>query len=220
MIIRSASELSAFLDQELAWRKRELTTFRLLALRLRPHEQAAALRGGVCLLYAHWEGFIKLSATAYVNFVSRVGLHYRELSSNLLALSLRPRFREAGKARRDRLRIELTEFLLSAPQEPAEMPWRDAVDAEANLSAEVFRDIAAALGLDYAPYATKEPLIDARLLASRNKVAHGERVELAVDDYVDLHSNIVELLEMFRDDILNAAVLKKFLRQQVQNSTS
>jgi hypothetical protein len=74
MKIRSVSELVDFLDEDLAWRKRELTTFRFLMGRSRPHEREAVLRAAVCVLYAHWEGFVKNGATGYVNYVALKGL--------------------------------------------------------------------------------------------------------------------------------------------------
>ena len=57
MPVRDQTELMNRLDRELAWRKRELTT---LAFAVADANPVTALRAGICLLYAHWEGFIKL----------------------------------------------------------------------------------------------------------------------------------------------------------------
>jgi hypothetical protein len=60
MKIRSVLELSEALDEASAWRKKELSTLRILiATRGRAHEQAALRRAAVPILYAHWEGFAK-----------------------------------------------------------------------------------------------------------------------------------------------------------------
>ena len=87
MSIRTLIELGEFLDSELSWRKKELTTLRFLVRRTRRHEVNALLRAAICMLYAHWEGFVKAAATGYVCYVNTRRLKYRELSPNFVALA-------------------------------------------------------------------------------------------------------------------------------------
>ena len=77
------------MDDELAWRKRELTTLKHMVERARSHEKVFLLRAAVCVLYAHWEGFVKAAATSYASFVDAQGLRYRDLAPNFVALGLR-----------------------------------------------------------------------------------------------------------------------------------
>lgn len=55
--IRTTTQLSERLDEEIAWRKRELRFIKSLVdpNRDKPRE-ASLIRSGVTLLYAHWEG--------------------------------------------------------------------------------------------------------------------------------------------------------------------
>ena len=68
------------------------------------------------------------------------------------------------------------------------------------------------LGLDDQQYLLKGALLDQKLLANRNRVAHGERTELDPDDYDELHGEIVGLIERFSTDVQNAAVTGKYHR--------
>lgn len=212
MKIRSESELNDFLSEESSWRKRELSTILLLTSSRRAHEQQAMLRSSVCILYAHWEGYIKKTATCYLNYVALKGLKYRDLAPNLVALSMRPQLQAAEKSNRMMVHIRVTELLLSDLRQNASLPWSDAVSTNNNLNSDVLREILCLLNIDYTPYETKKVIIDEKLLGHRNKIAHGERVHLDIADYEEIHTEIVALMDTFRNDVENAAITKAFLR--------
>lgn len=212
MKIRSESELNDFLNEESSWRKRELSTIFLLASSRRAHEQQAMLRSSVCILYAHWEGYIKKTATCYLNYVALKGLKYRDLAPNLVALGMRPQLQAAEKSNRMTIHMRVTEFLLSDLRQNASLPWSDAVSAKDNLNSDVLQEVLCLLNIDSTPYETKKVIIDEKLLGHRNKIAHGERVHLGIADYQEIYVEIVALMDMFRNDIENAALTKAFLR--------
>lgn len=212
MKLRSVSELVDFLDEELTWRKRELTTIKFLVSRRRRHEQEAMLRAGICILYAHWEGFIKSAATGYVNYVALKGLKYCDLSPSMVALGLRGRLQAAEVTNRVTIHTQVTGFLMSDMRENARLPWEDAISARDNLNSEVLQEIVHLLDIDYLPYATKKALLDERLLANRNKISHGQRLSIDRTHYDELHNEVVNLLNMFRNDVENAALVKRFHR--------
>jgi MAE_28990/MAE_18760-like HEPN len=93
MKVRSVEQLDDLLAEDLAWRKRELTTLEFAIRRARTHEMAPLTRSGIALLYAHWEGYIKGSATLYLAFVASKRLRLEELSSHILAVALRSKLR-------------------------------------------------------------------------------------------------------------------------------
>ncbi|RYF60728.1 MAG: hypothetical protein EOO27_04715, partial [Comamonadaceae bacterium] len=76
--IHTLSQLQDALDNELGWRKKEISAFRV-ASSINGREASFYIRAGVALLYAHWEGFIKNSSEHYLNFVQHQGHNYREL---------------------------------------------------------------------------------------------------------------------------------------------
>jgi hypothetical protein len=72
------------------------------------------------------------------------------------------------------------------------------------------REIVALLGLDYARYATKETFINRRLCDVRNEIAHGSLVETSEAEYEEVHDGVVWLMDLFRDDVINAASAELF----------
>jgi len=210
--IRSASQLSDLLDEEIGWRKKELTTVNFMIARRREHERRALLRSAICALYAHWEGFVKAAATAYVCLVATQGLTYADLTSNFIALGLRSRIKAAALAKKVAPYAELTAYLLFGLADKASISWDDAIDTQSNLSSEILEDILHALGLDGTPYLTKKALIDESLVRSRHLVAHGQYLDIEQSDYQRVYQEIIKLMEQFRTDIENAAALHSYRR--------
>jgi hypothetical protein len=60
MSIRTAEQLSNKLSADLAWRKKELSEIKSLveSRNFSDQRHKALVRSGVCILYAHWEGFV------------------------------------------------------------------------------------------------------------------------------------------------------------------
>jgi hypothetical protein len=54
------------------------------------------------------------------------------------------------------------------------------------------------------------PLIDNKLLAKRNYIAHGNELDVDVDDYLRLHDEIMILMNRLRNQIENAAVAGEY----------
>ena len=212
MRVRSLTELTQFLDDELAWRKKELTTLKvLLDKSRRQHETALLLRAAICLLYAHWEGFVKAAATGYLSYVATRGLRYQDLTPNFVALGLWSDISQAGESNLPTLRTALMTRLISGLSERARINWEQSIDAGSNLNFKTLNEIMCAVGLDSKEYLLKKPIIDQRLLANRNAIVHGERrPEIGPDDYAGLNDDIVQLVERFRTDIENAAATNSF----------
>jgi hypothetical protein len=212
MKIRSVQELADALDGNLAMRRRELTTYRLLVLAEKGSKQEQYLRGAICLLYAHWEGFVKTACDCYVNYVAGLGLHVRDLSAGLLAVGLRASFPAAIESSILTHRMALIDAVLSTAPMPADLPGTDAVSMESNLSSRVLRGVIGFLGANYQPYATKEKLVDHMLLDRRNAVAHGKLDTVDLAEFATLHSEVMTMLSWVQADVLNAAVLRRYRR--------
>ena len=195
------------LDRELAWRKRELTT---LAFAVASGNQVTALRAGICLLYAHWEGFIKVAAQSYLEYIAHRRLKYGEVKRNFLAIGLRSEIERATEQRSTRARLALVDAILDAGTNDVGVSIRDAIDTRSNLDSRIFKDILVAVGFDAKAYDAKDRLFDARLLANRNRIAHGEYLEIEPGDYAELKEVVVNVMDQFRDDIENAVVTRGY----------
>jgi hypothetical protein len=212
MSVRTTELLNQFLSAELAWRRKELTGIRTLveAATLKDSRRNALLRCGVTMLYAQWEGFVKSAASAYLEHVSMQRLRYDELAPNFVAVGIRQLLHKASMSKKPRDHNALVDFFLSRTSERSALPYKDVIDTESNLSSIVLRDIVEKLGLDYSPYESKEKFIDEELLSSRNTIAHGTYLQTTLSSYIDMVTEVFEMMELFRNQIENSAITRAY----------
>ena len=82
-------ELSQRIDDDLVWRKKEISTLSLVIFDLQGEAQRAVLRGSLAVLYAHWEGFVKQSVFLYMNFIDGQCLSANQLNEAVVAFVFR-----------------------------------------------------------------------------------------------------------------------------------
>ncbi|MZP30877.1 hypothetical protein GTO91_14250 [Heliobacterium undosum] len=212
MKIRSQTELQDFLDQSLSKRKRELTTLRFILLQCkRTHERDTLLRATLPMLYAHWEGFIKESSIAYLDYVLRQGIPLGNLTRNFIALTLRGKIVSAGLSKKNQVHKELIDLILDHAKHVASYNPNEVIDTQSNLSSNVLRDIMHTVGINFDNmWQKKVPLIDHQLLKSRNEIAHGELVPVDVTLYEQLHKFVIESLEQYKTALENAVALEAY----------
>ena len=98
-------------------------------------------------------------------------------------------------------------------RELPKMDWEHCVDTRANLNSDTLNEIVCQLGLDERVYLTKRQLLDQKLIANRNAVAHGGRVSIEAEDYALVHEEVLDLVLQFRNDVENAAVSASYRRR-------
>jgi hypothetical protein len=72
MKIKTIEELQQKLDEDFGWRRKELTYIYTNVKSSAPLLLKTNTRIGVVMLYAHWEGFIKNGAEAYLIYVASI----------------------------------------------------------------------------------------------------------------------------------------------------
>jgi hypothetical protein len=213
MKLKTAEQLSDRLSNDLAWRKKELSEVKSLVetKTFSPSKHKTLIRSGVCILYAHWEGFVKLAANSYLEYIRMQKLCYEDLTSNFLALAMKEKLKEAKKTNKPSLYIPVCNFFLDELNQKCSLP-KDAISTESNLSSEILKEITHTLGIDFSLYSTKSVLIDTKLLKTRNEVAHGEYSTFDQEEYIELHQEVITMLDLFRNQIENAAINKEYMR--------
>ncbi len=164
------------------------------------------------MLYAHWEGFIKVSGTHLLEYIAEQRCINADLSPNILSITLRKQLNSAKNAKSHSATNELVEYFCTKMQSRSRIATKGVVDTASNLSSTVLFEILWTLGLDKTEYSTKKILIDEKLVNQRNHIAHGEPLTISVDDYLELHGEILALMNTFRNQVEDACVNKTFLR--------
>jgi hypothetical protein len=205
--IRTLSDLQQEMSADFAWRKKELHNLKAMVLSNgKRHTRDMTIRAAVTLLYAHWEGFIKRVGSAYLEFVARQRLQNDELNDHFLAVAVAKIIRDATAASKPKKCLELVAFFRSEGTSRCKLPWKEGVPTKSNLKSEVLQEIVAMLGLDYSRFATKEKLLDEKLLKNRNQIAHGQYLLVDQAEYLDLHDEVLGMMQDFYNQVENAAL--------------
>ena len=209
--IRSLDQLQTALDKELSWRLKEIGTFSV-ASKANNQQAKYFVRAGVALVYAHWEGFIKVSSEIYLSYVESRRLKYRELKSCFVLFGLKAKISSIAESRKTAPNVMAFDFILDEMNEIARMRLANAVNTESNLTSRVFENIAASLDIDLKPYDTKFNLIDEGLVRCRNQIAHGEYLDISSKEFGELFAEVVGLMRLYKTDLENAASLQAYKR--------
>lgn len=223
MKIRTLEELQDAIDKEMAWRKRELSAIKSNIAQARSFAKDTALRSGIALLYAHWEGAIKNVASYYLTYVSCQNLPYNKLKSNFLAISLSEQLKQFKNTGKTTIHVNIVNQIFDSTTKRSNIPQEGIIKTKSNLNSEIFIEIMATIGLNCDAYEGSYVLIDSVLLEMRNKIAHGERIEaLSLDEkrYNEIHDKIIELMHIFSTQVSNAASLKEYLSESALQTSS
>lgn len=210
MKLKTLQDLQNALDNEYAWRIREITHLKTLVRESTGPKRSTAIRSGIPLLYAHWEGFVKKAGEALVNYVANQRCTYGELIPCYVVRGIRGELASFVKDQRYHRQIRAVEIMRDGWQQRARIPFRGVVDTGHNLSSKHFADIAVSIGIDPEPYATRAQFIDSSLLDRRNRIAHGEYLDIDDTGFIELANDVVELLRRFKNDVENFASQSMF----------
>ncbi|GMA64774.1 MAE_28990/MAE_18760 family HEPN-like nuclease [Alicyclobacillus fastidiosus] len=191
--------------------KKELSDLKLTIQENKTSTRVKSLiRSAIPVLYAHWEGFVKYSATLYVTYLSIRRLKYAEVAPNFVALAIKQRIENASHS--VAALNEVVKFMIDELSTRLSVTTETAINTRSNLNSEVLEDISLTIGVDFSKFESKRNLIDVTLLSSRNHIAHGQYLEFDFKSYLDLHEDVIELLEIFRSEIESAVLGHKYLR--------
>ncbi len=212
MNIRSAYEMQDFMDKEHSWRIKEISTLKSEVRSSGHLKTETVIRASIPLLYAHWEGFIKNGSEAYLNYVTNQRLKYDELKPCFMIHGVKRRLNELTQSNQTKKNIDIIRFLMDETDTRATLSYRGIIDTESNLDSRVFENIASSIGIDTSQYETKYNFIDKSLLDRRNRIAHGEYLDVNQNDFLVLSDELLEILRQFKNDIENSTALDKYTK--------
>lgn len=208
MKIRSLAELQENIDNDIAQRKIELINLKGLLLKAKEKNELLLAKCLVVISYSHWEGFVKTSTKIYMRYVKFQGVSTNQYSQELRSALT---YREIMKASDSVVnKIRLTEDCLYN-NKPLTVDEDDLCDTESNLKFDVLKKILYNVGLRTNAFDTKEIYINEKIVGDRNKFAHGEIRAYDPKEAIEIADTVINLMDIYRTEILNASVQKSFL---------
>lgn len=217
MKVRTLDQLLDRIASDRVWRIREIAALRAQSTSSSiPKDAVKAIRRSfVPIAYAHWEGFVKKSAHYYLEYVSMQGLNLNELSGSFMSLYLWKKHANLLARGKNFSLIGVCDALMGEGDGQVYIQYDDAIPKIANVDSEILRDICSTLGISFADFEIKSAFINSGLVGRRNAIAHGEAQDIEAADLEKIKDEVVNLIDLFRSKIENAAVTQSFKRQQV-----
>ncbi len=202
----------------MAWRRIELQALKAAVSDAEKQSPGSPLsralaRSGVAMLYAHWEGYVKDSCTAYAEFIAKRRLRCNELSDGLLRTVLESLSRRAVAGDEEAL-LTLVDAVRRPSDSRARIPKMTMIDTKSNLRFKVLCEILNQIGFSADDFNTKDKLIDVSLCDRRNSIAHGREDYPSPGDFATLLNEVFEMMELVGDMIMAGARMRFYRRPE------
>lgn len=215
--IKTVEKLEEILLQDLAWRKKEMLSLKILVERDEVNEPIL-LRAGIALLCAHFEGFIKRASNCYIGYVAEQRQLYSDLKENFAAIKMEKEFKSCAKSDKHSVHKKLLLMHDSLTTKKFAEKYDENnpfISTHSNPSSTELKEILDTLGIESNIFETKATYIDSSLLEKRHHVVHGDRSDLDKEDFLTTFDIIIKLIEDYKVLIIEAADNKKYLRGEV-----
>jgi hypothetical protein len=209
MKINSINDLENHLTDDFTWRIREISNLSLTAQNLKSVERGAVLRSTIPMLYAHWEGYIKIASEKYLEFIASRRLSFDELHSGVFYLKANSLIKEISNANTKR-KMKILVEILEQSKSKNKHNYQNTINTKSNLRHEILEDICFVIGIDTSIFSSEIDFINKRLCDRRNHIAHGQYIEITMDDFVKTKNETIRLIRIFRDEMMNSAIQEKF----------
>lgn len=193
-------------------RRSEFTKLRRMILNYagKPLE-VTAVRMGIPMIYAEWEGYVREVCQLYLEHVESAVDRCKELKPAMLGYLWTPVLRPlTGGLNTERKRI-LAETILSCLDGSVSFSDTEkAIDTKSNLNYEVLEMIASSFCLDIDRLVGWKSHLNA-LVHLRNNIAHGSRpTSLTFSDFDHNASTTLQLMESFENVLVSALITKSY----------
>ncbi len=217
--IRTLNDLQDRLDREFSWRRKELASLKTIVKGTAEAAKKTAIRSAVCLGYAHWEGFVKLAAEFYIEYVSNQGLRYNQLADCFVVIGAKRHLASFLADGKIAAATSGVQFFRHYQNRKAYLRLPGHVKTRSNLNSEVFENIAQTIGVSTVDFEARYNQIDQSLVRRRNRIAHGEYLDLDMEPCLKLIDDVIYLLDQFKRKIEIASSNESF-RLAVDNEAS
>lgn len=199
------------ITQDRTWRIREISDLKSLIEKADANQKKVLLRAAVTLCYAHWEGYVKYAAKAYLTFITLRRHSYSQLKRQFLKNAFIPRLNALSNSRVSlKEKCELIDKILDGNLDRFVRYHPDLIYSD-NLKTSAIEEICVICDIDAQYFLEKSDFIDIFLLKRRNSIAHGEETMIHESDLLNLTDGTIELMRVFGDSLENNAVLGNYI---------
>ena len=213
MKLRTQQQILDAIDNELAWRTKELNNLCTSLGDARDGFRVNLARSAFVIVYAHWEGGVKQCASYFLEYVARQKHKYSELKSNFVAVACSSAIQQAASSGRLHVYAQVVDFLLFNQDDRYQKPSTFEIQTDSNLSSKVMDNICFNIGVSLGDdLELSRNFIDRNLLKVRNSIAHGGQDSIDEKFLIEARDRVLKLLGIFRIELQNAVVRKSYLR--------
>lgn len=204
-------KLSELFDQDLVWRRRELSDLKAAVKVADYAAKTVILRSLIAMSYAHWEGFVRLCATRYFDYLAIRKKSYTELERQIYINSFLNRLDSLHQNRVGlEERCKLVNDILDGTSNTFSHINPKLIDTKSNLNTDTMKEICLICSVDPSHFESQRTFIDKIILKRRNAIAHGQQEFIQESEIDDLVAGTLKLMEHFRTLLENKVYLKHY----------
>ena len=207
----TVENLSDELDRDLVWRVRELSALKLAIRNADANGTEPLLRALIAMMYAHWEGYVKFCATKYFQYITMRRFKFSELEPQIYINSFLSRIDSLFRSKESMSqKCVLVSDILASNEKRFSQLNPSLIDTKSNLNSDVLRDICVVCAISYDGFKDETNFLDVILLKRRNAVAHGQAVDISIQEIDDLVARTMGLMRQFRSLLENKVYQASF----------
>lgn len=205
------NDLSDIYDEDLIWRRKELSDLKTAAKAADQMSRPVLLRAVIAMCYAHWEGYVRTCANRYFEHLALRKKSFAEFERQIYVNSMLARVDAVSRGRVSLAeRCSLINDILDSGNGRFAYVNPDLIDTQSNLKTDVIKDICAVCGVDANHFEENRTFIDVILLKRRNAIAHGQPESIDISEIDDLIAGILALMGFFRTLLENKIYTKAY----------
>lgn len=209
MAINTKDKLEQKIQRSLSWRRKEITSLFFLASSEFQEGKDVLAKSFVCLLYSHYEGFVKDVFLFLLEYFNYNNLNYSDFVKSFIYFEIRKELL-GGVPKKTSPIWRFSNKFCTIENRKFNCDPISTIDMESNLNSELLDSLFKIFSIDSSTIELKYNFIDEVLLSQRNKIAHGNYVKI---DEIDIHSShdiIKDFFDKFTDLIIDYVSNEKF----------
>ena len=184
-------DLSDLFDEDIIWRRRELSDMKAAVKAADVAAKPALLRAIITMTYAHWEGYVRACANRYFEYLTIRRKRYTELERQVYVNTFLIRLDALHQSRPSlEARCKLVNDILDSTNGTFRYVHPMLIDTKSNLNTDVLQEICLICSVDPSHFETKRFFIDQLILKRRNAIAHGQQEFIQENEIDELVANI------------------------------